>query len=288
MKYLNKFQTQSDYDNAELFMPNLSYIVESNKVIVKRTVPPIPPTPTGDTTTFYYTSTDGEIVEPFEYFAIGNLISNTYEDGVGKMVFEGTVTTLRTNAFLRCTTLNSITLPSNIMVIDNMVFADCTSLITINIPSAVTYIDTTTFVNCENLATVIFEEGSQLTNIYNGAFNSCSSLLSIEIPSGVTYIDDYAFYACGLQSVNIPSGVTSINDNTFAWCQNLSSVNIPSGVTRFGIGAFDSCANLTDIYFDGTFAEFRDIEKGENWKFDVSRNCLVHCTDGDYDLAIFP
>ena len=88
-------------------------------------------TPTVDTTNdnciIYYTSTDGNIVEPSHIQAFEGLkiISNDYENGVGTITFSDDITTIGWCAFQGCTTLASIKLPESVTTIKGKAFQGC-------------------------------------------------------------------------------------------------------------------------------------------------------------------
>lgn len=103
------------------------------------------------------------------------------------------VTEIRRAAFMFCTELKSIELPTGLTSIGGWAFRDCTLLAKIVIPSSVQTINTYAFTNCSSLSSVVFGENSQLTFIGSYAFLHCSSLASIVFPSGLTEIDTQAF-----------------------------------------------------------------------------------------------
>ena len=74
-------------------------------------------------------------------------------------------------AFVNCSELTSINLPSSITKIGNYVFLGCSGLTSINIPASITKIGT-------------------------GTFQGCSGLTSINIPASITEIGTGAFYDC--------------------------------------------------------------------------------------------
>ena len=136
----------------------------------------------------WYTSTDGEIVEPYsgEYnnnadaltiFGV-NIVSNTYVDGKGVIEFDGDVTTIGDYAFGWCYSLTSVTIPDSVTTIGGFAFGCCYSLTSVAIPNSV-------------------------TTIGYDAFNNCSSFTSVTIPDSVTSIGDSAFHGCSnLQEFN--------------------------------------------------------------------------------------
>ncbi len=74
----------------------------------------------------YYTSSDNKIVTPYTIDGFGaNIISNTYQDNRGTIIFDGNVSAIGEQAFFRCKTLTSITLPTSITKIGGHAFQDC-------------------------------------------------------------------------------------------------------------------------------------------------------------------
>ncbi|MBR5483492.1 MAG: leucine-rich repeat domain-containing protein, partial [Alistipes sp.] len=207
------------------------------------------PTPEGATTTnkIFYTSTDGNIVEPYDPSAFGaNIVSNTYEYGQGIITFDGDITSVGKFAFQECENLQSINLPNGVTTIGEQSFYKCGNIISVNVPNSVTSIGRLAFSDCSNLISIILPES--VTSIGDTAFAYCSSLTSVNIPNNVTKIESQTFFYCGsLSEVTIPDGVTSIGAMAFQDCVNLTSLIIPESVTYIGGGAFGDCTNLTSI-----------------------------------------
>ncbi len=223
----------------------------------------------------WYTSTDGKIVEPD--LSVGKpaltLLSNTYENGKGVLVFEEDLVTIPFGLFSFCKTLESVVFPEGVIVVKNAVFEycenlvsvrfpstvtqlggwlfhDCFNLESVNIPEGVTKIEEATFAQCYKLPTVSLPDG--LTEIGHSAFCNCDSFDSIYIPESVVSIEEGAFVECdALKTVTIPSGVTEIAPSLFANCNSLTEVVIPEGVTIIGDSAFHYCKSLKSIHIPG-------------------------------------
>ena len=186
----------------------------------------------------WYTSTDGEIVEPYSgennnyadsltTFGV-NIVSNTYVDGKGVIEFDGDVTKIGEWAFWAYSSLVSVTIPDSVITIGLGAFCYCSSLTSVTIPDSV-------------------------ITIGNYAFYNCSSLTSVTTPDSVTTIGDWVFAICSsLTCVTIPDSVTTIGESAFYWCDSLTSVTIPDSVTTIGDGAFAGCSSLQE--FKGKFA----------------------------------
>ena len=84
--------------------------------------------------------------------------------------------------------------------------------------------------------------------------------------------------------IAIPEGVTEIDGAAFSYCESLASITIPNSVTEIGEAAFYDCRSLADIRFGGTKAQWKAIEKGEDWDSGVPAS-TVHCTDGETQLV---
>ena len=114
----------------------------------------------------WYTTKYGDIAGP-----IGDIVSNTYENGMGVIIFDADVTSISDGAFEYCDSLVSVTIPDSVTSIGDSAFYECRSLTSIIIPEGV-------------------------TSISNYAFQYCTSLTSITIPDNVSEIGNYTFYGC--------------------------------------------------------------------------------------------
>ena len=216
----------------------------------------------------YYLSTNEKIVEPYRTDGFGvNIVSNTYKDGQGKIVFDGDVTSIGDMAFYGCNLLTFIILPPTVSSIGEDAFKYCLSLKSINIPESVTGIGSYAFDNCVSLKSVIIP--STVTTIEYGTFIDCTALESVTISKGVKYIDKYGFYDCiALKSVIIPSTVTFIGDF-----------------------AFSNCRILSDIYCEGVVAPsvddntFKDIKAGGTLHYPAGSDYSTWLSNGIYYLG---
>ncbi len=174
-------------------------------------------------------------------------------------------------------------------------FIDCSNIEYIKIPSSVEIIEESAFSRCRGLITVEFEKDSQLKEIGEAAFQACSSLVNIEIPFGVTTLGMSAFDQCrALEFIEIPDSVESVVSLPFSNCGNLKNIRVGRGVTIIDYMLLSDCGvlesitlsdavttikfdymdyvlpshNLTYIYYEGSFAQWQKIAKDDAnfWK----------------------
>ena len=206
----------------------------------------------------YYTSSDGEIVQPNDSSAFdATIVSNTYKDGVGVIEFDAPITTIGYKAFYDCGSLTSVTFPDSVTSIGNYAFYWCSSLTSVTIPDSVTAIGDWAFHDCDSLTSVTFPDS--VTSIGNYAFYNCSSLTSVTIGDSVTKIGNHAFCECSsLTSVTIGNGVTTIGERAFRYCESLTSITIPDSVTTIGNDAFAFCISLTSVTIPDSVTTIRE------------------------------
>lgn len=228
-----------------------------------------------------YISTDGQIITPTSPNGFGaRIMSNSYTNSLGTIQFGSAVTAIGYQAFLGCTTLQGIKIPSRVRDIEDSAFSGCTNIVEVTIPGSVTEIGDGAFAYCSNLGaffgkfstpdnrclvvgrsleafapagltTYAIPDG--VVEIGGSAFEGCEVLTSIAIPSSVREIDDRAFAKClALTSITIPSGVTEISTSTFDGCTALTSVVLPATINEIDALAFKGCTALQSIYCAAT------------------------------------
>ena len=204
-----------------------------------------------------YTSSNDSIVTPYATDVFGaNIVSNTYENGVGTITFDGPVTTIGDHAFHKCPSLTSITIPNSVTSIGYSTFSFCFSLTSVTIPNSVTSIGDQAFSDCSALTSVTIP--NSVTSIGHIAFYYCSSLTSIVVEQGNTIYDSRNncnaiietatnTLVAGCQNTMIPNNVTSIGVGAFEGCEELHSINIPNNILKIATYAFFGCSKLISI-----------------------------------------
>lgn len=220
--------------------------------------------------TIFYKSTDGKIItargtDPFG----ANLISNTYENGQGMMIFDADVKKIGEEAFRMCTTLKEIILPSSTKSIEYEAFVYCSNLeCAITIPESVTTIEERAFMGCNkvsayygkfassdnralvNNGTMIafapyglteYTTPSEVTALGNWLLYQCNELKSLTISDNITKIGEYAVYYCvNIESLTIGNNVNYIGKEAFWRAYALDHIIVPAKVTHVGMNAFDT------------------------------------------------
>ena len=143
--------------------------------------------------------------------------------------------------------------------------------------SGITRIGKNVFKNHGYLKDVVFQAGSQLTEIGYQTFAGCTSLSSIKLPNSLQTIEGSAFQSCSsLMAITIPASVktivgnafdnctglitctilsiqlTRIDDGCFQSCSKLTAIDIPDGVTSIGPRAFSGCRSLEYVTLPGS------------------------------------
>lgn len=241
----------------------------------------------------WYTSTDGNIVVPTNLNCFGaTLISNTYENGKGILLFDGEVTMVgdegysssAQSPFNYTRTLETISLPKSVKKIGGIIFNVCSGLKTIQLPDSLDYIGVE-FVTHSSIKEIFIPETknfgytaplgqndslSRFTGPYASSDGRClikdnillsfarANLKSYKIPEGVTRLIGSAFVGCKeLEHIELPSTLIRIGGQCFISCSNLKDIIIPESVTKIDGNAFVGCHSLKSIHIP----ENADIEE---------------------------
>lgn len=144
-----------------------------------------------------------------------------------------------------------IVFESPVFAIGNIAFMNCTSLWSVEIPSEVTMIGRKAFEGCKSLQRVDIL-GDKIVTIGSEAFLNCESLEEITIPDEVVEISVHTFDGCkSLRTINFGTGVTDIYDKAFYGCESLEVLDIPANVIFLGNNCFDGAESLQEVYIRG-------------------------------------
>lgn len=151
---------------------------------------------------------------------------------IEQVIVEEGVESIGNRAFLGCSKLTSVKLPSTLTGIGNNAFASCTALEEIYLPNSLNSFGTYVFDGCSSLKSIRIPKN--ITTISDGLLANCTSLEKIYVPSGIKNINIYAFYSdnqlkevyyfgthptCYVDSYNTPftnaTWINSCSDNHF-------------------------------------------------------------------------
>lgn len=241
----------------------------------------------------------------------GNIVSHTYEDGIGKIVFDNDVICIPAHAFYNCDTIESIIMPSNVRDIQKGAFLNCSSLKTLVIGNEIKTVAYDAFKGCTQLkefncklvskdkrcliidgkleAILLTDYNEHAYTIPNNVkiigdqiFRDCEYELDLNIPDSVSIIEDDAFYNAKFSNISIGKGIKEVGKNAFCWCAGEVFINCNIGNNWFRESNFthiivaDNVTQIGDYAFD--YSGVIDIDLGPNIEtigvraFDSCRN----------------
>ena len=227
----------------------------------------IQPTNSCPSNEIWYTSADGNIVEPYsgegsqDNFAVfgANIVSNTFdaEKECWVIKFDGDVTSIGYAAFYNCTSLTSVTIPDSVTAIGEWAFGDCGSLTSVTMGEGVETVGGYAFANCPNLNAVHITDLAVWCNI---------DFINPKTDGGIVFSANPLCHGARLYlnkelvtDLIIPDGITEIRMMTFSGCTSLTSVTIPDGVTTIGRGAFIGCSSITNVIIPDGVTTIRSL-----------------------------
>lgn len=231
-----------------------------------------------ETWKIYYTATSK--VAPYNKYGFGaNVVSNTYQDNQGIIVFDSDVTSIGYQAFYESSHLNSITIPNSVSTIDAYAFSRCSNLTHINIPNSVSSIGDRVFEFCSSLTDITIPDN--VISIGENTFANCTSLSNVSIGEKVSSIGMYAFNNCSSLPVEnniryadtylvgtidrtkssyvIKDSTKFIGSGAFYNCSNIKNITIPQHVISIGYQAFRNCSNLANLTLPTSVTSIDDM-----------------------------
>ncbi|MBQ0081509.1 MAG: leucine-rich repeat protein [Alistipes sp.] len=197
----------------------------------------------------FYKTTSSKLL-PIEgpLSADAEVVSNTYSEGEGTILFDMDVETLLDGAFEGQSTLLEITLPETLLSLEKSLFEGCSNLEEVTLPLNIIKIPTSCFQRCRNLSEIHLPDKIEI--IEEGAFSGCENLQSVLWPASLRRIEKSAFYLCrALETVSFSNQTESIDNWAFYGCSALKRVKFEDGLLRIGHFAFENCRELQTVEF---------------------------------------
>ncbi len=185
-----------------------------------------------------------EITVPEGVTSIGEQIFGKNNGYVTKVTLPEGVTSVSKDAFLRCSLLEEIELPSTIETIGENAFKDTPWLAEQLADSPLLIINDFLIDGSTATGDVVIPENVKV--ILGSAFKMNKNITSVTIPEGVTSIGNDAFNGCtALTSFNLPDTLETIGQGAFADTA-ITELTIPASVKKIGKEAFVNCKQLTE------------------------------------------
>lgn len=182
------------------------------------------------------------------------------EDKLEKVSLPSTIKTIAAGAFLGCDNLIEVSSrgSSGIETLKSSAFARCPSLQSVPDFSNISNLPNDVFYQCGKLEKVIFS--SKLTAVDKYSFNGCYSLQSAGDLSNVKSVGDYSFGGCEILEFNPTdfSQITSVGRGSFAACTKLESIDLSNATIKSQnkeSSAFAGCTSLKTVTFPKTATE---------------------------------
>ena len=111
------------------------------------------------------------------------------------------------------------------------------------------------------------------------------SIAGFNIPDNIISIGHHAFAVTDLVNIEIPEGVEVIEKRAFSSCTELVEAHLPSTLIELGRSVFSKCIRLNKIFYNGTFEEFENIIKPDNWLSATQAiEVTLVCKDGEFSV----
>lgn len=212
----------------------------------------------------WYKTDDGQIIDvPTNGYNV-NFVSNTYENGIGRVKFDGVLTsiaddffnspavfdyklisvkfpdeinTIGNNFLRRCGYLESVKLPYKLNTVGKYFLESCRNIITINLPDNITTVGDCFLYNCTKLTIVTLPDN--LTTAGSELLRDCTNLTTVNFPNNLNEIKSNSFLGCtSLSNIKLPDNLKIIGSYFLRGCTSLSNLRLPDKIEKFAKNGF--------------------------------------------------
>lgn len=184
--------------------------------------------------------------------------ANRTDEEPDESSLESTFSVVGAHAFADCRRLTKMTLPENVVRIDNDAFRGCKALASIELPPRLATLGARAFLGCRSLRTLVIPEA--VGAIEQECFHGCSGLTSLTFPPRLVSIGSYAFECCrGLTRITLPDTVARIGEAAFMDCSGITELVLPPHVQSVGRWTFALCAWLAVVRVEGRSSDFHAL-----------------------------
>lgn len=150
---------------------------------------------------------------------------------------------------------SAYTVPEGVTSIEDSAFLSCTKLTDVGLPTTLQQIGENAFSGCKNLQSLSIPA---VQSIENSAFYGCSGLTQVVLPSGLALIGEGAFQNCtGLTYIEVPESVTQIGKDALKGTGQLTVAGYPnSTVKSYALENGVTFQDIIRVYYNGTEIAF--------------------------------
>ncbi len=178
------------------------------------------------------------------YTVVGTKNTFQFNDYVKEVTLPVTLRTIGDSTFCRCSSLETVNIPLGVTSIKGNAFRRCTSLKKIELPSTLTELGDFVFFACDALEGIVIPEG--VTTIGRQALSYCAALVDVKLPSTLLFLGRSVFLSStSLVSVDVPASVRELPQSIFDGCTSLRNVTLHEGLKIISEHAFRDVAMTT-------------------------------------------
>lgn len=191
-----------------------------------------------------------------------SVILNKYENGIGKIIFDAPLTTIKKESFRNQDNLLHIYLPKSLNFIGLNAFAYCNNLEEVYINSETLEIEMTygkfnPFDHCSKIVKFVgplaSSDGRCLISDNTLYCLALDGLAEYSIPQGIKEIAGDACVNKEIEKIFFSEGLEMIGMDAFANCRNLKEITFPSTLKNLASYAFRGCTSIEGFYGNEKF-----------------------------------